>query len=109
MNGEPNVKPKEKAFAIAYCGVALGNAEKAAVIAGYSPKYARGNAYKIVAKRGVQDYIKWLNSGKLKEDIATIEEIQAFWTDVMRSGSEKMFDRLKASELLAKVKQVEDW
>lgn len=106
---EPKIKEKHKAFAIAYCGEALGNAEKAALIAGYSASYARGNAYKLVANEGVKRYIEWLNSGKLVADIATIEEIQSFWTSVMRSGHEKTFDRLKASELLAKVKAVEEW
>lgn len=106
---EPIVKPKEKAFAIAYCGEALGNAEQACIIAGYSPRYARGNAYKMVANSGVQAYIKWLNSGKLVADIATIEEIQSFWTEVMRSGAEKTENRLRASENLAKVKQIDEW
>lgn len=109
MMDEPIVKPKEKAFAIAYCGEALGNAEKACIIAGYSPRYARGNAYKMVAKSGVQAYIQWLNSCTLEKNIATIEEIQSFWTDVMRSGEEKTENRLRASENLAKVKQVDEW
>lgn len=34
------------------------NAEAAAVRAGYSPKYARGNAYKLVANSGIQEYIQ---------------------------------------------------
>ena len=34
--------------------------------------------------------------------IATRDERQKFWTDVMNSSSEEMRDRLKASELLGK-------
>lgn len=107
---EPIVREKEKAVAIAYCGEALGNAERACIIAGYSPRTARGNAYKIVAKDGVQQYIKWLNSQKLVASIASIEEIQAFWSGIMRTGDVDMKHRLRASELLSKVIcDVEEW
>lgn len=106
---EPNVKHKEKLVAIAYCGEAMGNAEKACIIAGYSPRTARGNAYKIVAKDGVQEYIAWLNSQKTVATIATIEEIQTFWTKVMNSKECEIKDRLKASELLYKVVSVDEW
>lgn len=34
------------------------NAEAAAIRAGYSPKYARGNAHKLVANSCIQDYIQ---------------------------------------------------
>lgn len=108
---EPNVNEKEKAVAIAYCGEALGNAERACIIAGYSPRTARGSAYKIVARDGVQQYIKWLNHNKLVASIATIEEIQAFWTGIMKAGDVDMKHRLRASELLSKVliDNVEEW
>lgn len=33
------------------------NAEAAAIRAGYSPRYARGNAYKLVANGGIAEYI----------------------------------------------------
>lgn len=103
---EPKLKPQFKLVATYYVGEAMGNAEKAVVLAGYSPRYARGNAYKIVARPDVQAYIKWLNS--LAEEnparhVATITEIQGFWTDVMNNGECRTADRLKASELLAKV------
>lgn len=99
---EPNVNERKKLVAIFYCGQAIGNAEKACIMAGYSERYARGNAYKIVASSGVQEYIKYLNSLTKKERIATIEEIQEFWTEVMNSEREETKDRLRASELLAK-------
>ena len=102
---EPNVKEREKKVAIYYCGEAHGNAEKACIMAGYSKKYARGNAYKIVANSGVQRYIEYLNSLIVnREYIATVEEIQMFWTNIMNDESQKIKDRLRASEYLAKVK-----
>lgn len=112
---EPKVKPQYKLVASYFCGEAIGNAEKAVILAGYSPKYARGNAHKIVAKKEVQEYIAYLNS-LAKDDvqyhIATIKEIQSFWTTVMESGSCRTSDRLKASEYLAKAQGMfdkEDW
>lgn len=104
---EPNLKPQFKLVAQYYCGVAQGNAEKAVVMAGYSQRYARGNAYKLIARKDVQEYIKYINSraeGSLIKHIATIEEIQDFWTQVMSNGENSIKDRLRASELLAKSK-----
>lgn len=112
---EPNIKPQFKLVATYYCGEALGNAEKSVILAGYSPKYARGNAHKIVARKDVQEYIKYLNSlaaTNPAKHIATITEIQGFWTDVMNSGAYRTSDRLKASELLAKAQgmfNTDDW
>lgn len=111
---EPKIKPQLKLVATYYCGEALGNAEKSVIMAGYSPKYARGNAYKIVARKDVQEYIKYINSqaeSSLVRHIATIEEIQGFWTDVMENGNVEMKDRLRASESLAKSKGafINDW
>ena len=64
---------KQKRFADEY--IISGNAEEAAVIAGYSKKYARGNAYKLVANSGIKSYIE----ERLKElddkQIAKQEEV----------------------------------
>ena len=57
---EPNIKPQFKLVATYYVGECCGNAEKSVIKAGYSPKYARGNAHKIVARRDVQEYIAYL-------------------------------------------------
>lgn len=102
---EPKIKQQLKLVATYYCGEAAGNAEKAAIMAGYSPKYARGNAYKLVARKDVQEYIKYLNTLTPEQTayhIASIAEIQAFWTNVMKNGNEETKDRLRASEYLAK-------
>lgn len=101
---EPNVKERAKLVATFYCGKTIGNAEKACIAAGYSKRYARGNAYKIVASQEVQEYIKYLQSLTSDEKIATIEQIQEFWTNVMNDEKEPTKNRLRASELLAKAK-----
>lgn len=102
---EPKIKEKLKIVAMQYMGESMGNATKACLAAGYSPGYARGHACQIVAKKEVQEYIKylnWINASKKEKQIATIGDIQAFWSDIMNNGSLEVKDRLKASELLAK-------
>lgn len=105
---EPKLKPQLKLVATYYMGECAGNAEAAAVKAGYSPKYARGNAYKLVARKDVQEYIAYLkylqetNPASPTLHIATINEIQGFWTNIMNSTLERTENRLRASELLAK-------
>lgn len=112
---EPKIKPQYKLVASYYVGEALGNAERAVVLAGYSPKYARGNAHKIVARKDVREYIKYLQSlteYDVQKHVATAVEIQGFWTDVMHNGDCRVSDRLKASELLAKANGMfnnDDW
>lgn len=111
---EPKLKPQLKLVAKYYVGEARGNAEKAAKLAGYSSKYARGSAHKLIAREDVQEYIKYLNA--LSEcdpmkHVATVTEIQSFWTDTMNDVDEPTKNRLRASELLAKVKGMfnNDW
>ena len=110
---------KQKRFADEY--IISGNAEEAAIIAGYSKKYARGNAYKLVANIGIKSYI----DKRLKEfedkAIAKQEEVLQYLTSVMRGEHEEEVlygvgegvqstrhievgakDRLKAAELLGK-------
>lgn len=76
---------KQKRFADEY--IISGNAEEAAVIAGYSEKYARGNAYKLVANSGIKSYI----DKRLKElddkQIAKQEEVLKYLTSVVRGES----------------------
>ena len=76
---------KQQRFADEY--IISGNAEEAAIIAGYSKKYARGNAYKLVAKSGIKSYI----DKRLKElddkQIAKQEEVLKYLTSVVRGES----------------------
>lgn len=60
------------------------NAEQAAIRAGYSEKYARGNAHKLVAHSGIESYLKEKMSEKDAELIATSEEVLEHLTATMR-------------------------
>ena len=60
------------------------NAEQAAIRAGYSKKYARGNAHKLVANSGISEYIKKRMEEKEKELIADQDEVMRYLTSVMR-------------------------
>ena len=99
---EIKIKPRLKAMAEYYCGECAGNAEKSAIKAGYSERYARGNAYKLVANSGFQRYVKYLTDITHQQRIATIAEIKEFWTEIMNDEREETKDRLRASEFLAK-------
>lgn len=114
---EPKIKPQLKLVATYYVGECAGNAEQSAIKAGYSEKYARGNAYKLVARKDVQQYMAYLrylqdtNPASPDLHIATLNEIQSFWTKVMNDSRWEMKDRLRASESLAKSKGAfnNDW
>ncbi len=102
---EPNIKPQLKLVALNYVGKCCGNAEKSVVEAGYSKKYARGNAHKIVARKDVQEYIEYLRQNtNYSHDIMEINDLQEFWSNVIKTPGIKMSDRLRASELLGKSK-----
>lgn len=105
---EPKIKPQHKLFATYYVGECCGNAEQSAIKAGYSKNYARGNAHKLVARKDVQEYMAYLkylqatNPTNPTLHIASINEIQGFWSNVMNGKEYELKDRLRASELLAK-------
>lgn len=98
----PNIKDKQTQQKIADAKMQGLSDEQAVIAAGYSPRYARGNAYKIVAKSGVQELIRAGASDLHKKGIASAEEIQRFWTDTLNNDKALMPDRIRASELLAK-------
>lgn len=60
------------------------NAEAAAIRAGYSPRYARGNAHKLVAHSGIKEYITARMQEKEDELIAKQDEVMRYLTSVMR-------------------------
>ena len=117
------MKDRQRRFADEYL-IDL-NAEAAAVRAGYSPRYARVNAYKLVARSGIKEYIEKRMAEKESELIADQNEVLRYLTAVMRgeSTSEEIIvegigdgrskarklektpsekDRLKAAELIGK-------
>ncbi|MEY8443346.1 terminase small subunit [Lactococcus ileimucosae] len=64
---------KQKRFADFY--IELGNAEKAAIKAGYSKSYARGNAHKLVANVSIKIYIEERMNQLASERIMSAQEI----------------------------------
>ena len=89
--------------------ISCGDAKKAAIAAGYNEKNARQVGYNLLKVQEVKDYIDKENKLISSANIATAEEIQAFWTSIFMSEEERTTDRLKASELLAKVKGLFEW
>ena len=73
---------RQKRFADEY--VIDLNAEAAAIRAGYSSGYARGNAYKLVAKSGIKEYIQKRLEEKESRLIAKQDEVLQYLTSVMR-------------------------
>ena len=97
------------------------NAEAAAIRAGYSPRYARGNAHKLVANSFIKNYIADRMAEKDSELIADQDEVLKYLTSVLRgksssavlarnfTGADEVMEkppdekeRLKAAELLGK-------
>ena len=61
-----NMKYRQKKAAEYFVGEAAGNMEKAAVMAGYSKRYARGNAYKIFELAERRKLEAWKNATGLE-------------------------------------------
>ena len=102
---------RQKLFCEYYVGECNGNAANAAMKAGYSYNYSYKQAFKLLENQVIADYIKQLNQHETNKNIATIEEIHAFWTAILNNENVAVRDRLKASELLAKCKGAfnNDW
>lgn len=99
--------PKQRAFADYY--IETGNAEESAIRAGYSKKYARGNAHKLVANSCISTYIAERMKPTEQKRIATGDEVMEFFTAVMKGEVKDAFDlppslqdRLNAAKELAK-------
>lgn len=73
---------KHQAFADYY--IELGNAEQAAIKAGYSKAYSRGNAHKLVAKVSIKSYIAERMEELKSERVADQQEVMEFLTSVLR-------------------------
>ena len=85
---------RQRKFAEYY--VQCGNAEQAAVSAGYSEQYARGNAYKLVANSGVAAYIKQLSEAAQTARIMTARGRQELLSDIARDEDNAAADRIRA-------------
>lgn len=89
---------KQQKFAQIY----KGNATRAALEAGYSPKTAYSQGQRLLKNVGVCDEMKALAVRHSRAKISTKEERQAFWTQVYNDPAVAMEHRLRAAELLGK-------
>lgn len=80
------INPKQQEFADYF--IELGNAEEAALRAGYSKSYARGQSYKLLANVGIKTYIDNRMEELKSERVADQQEILESLTKVLR-GEEK--------------------
>lgn len=114
--------PRQEAFCINYAKT--GNAMNALKAAGYKYKNnnsAKANASRLLTYDNVQQRLKEISNEVKNDNIASIQEIQEFWTKVLRNeeveevvgitegGPFRMSkdcnikDRIKAAELLGRV------
>lgn len=74
---------KQKKFADYY--IELGNAEEAAIKAGYSKNYARASAYKLLANVGIKKYIDERMEQIASERIMSAQEILERLTKIAKA------------------------
>ena len=104
--GRP-IKKQQMLFADKY--IQLGSIEQAALAAGYSPKYARTGACRLLENVSVRAYIDNRMEEIQKPTIAKAEEVLEYLSRVVRNEEKDQFgldlsiaDRTKAAELLGK-------
>ena len=90
--------PKQKRFVAFYDG----NATQAAIKAGYSEKTAHSMGAENLRKPEIINAIAQREGNESRPRIASRQQRQQFWTEIMHDPEAEMRDRLKASELLGK-------
>ena len=90
--------PKQRRFVELY----NGNATEAAIAAGYSQKTARAIGRQNLTKPYIAEAVRNREDKKLRSFIASREERQRLWTEIMNDPEMKASDRLRASELLGR-------
>ena len=90
--------PRQKRFVEAFSG----NASAAARAAGYSEKTAYSQGERLLRNAEILSAIQERENRQLSALVADRTERQVFWTSIMRDENQRMGDRLRASELLAK-------
>lgn len=98
--------PKRRAFVLAYCGEAAGNATEAARIAGYKVPNPEGS--RLLAFASVAEAVAIVGAPAESKAIASVEEMQEMLTRVARGeeddeSANPMGNRLKAIDLLGKM------
>lgn len=78
---------RQRRFADEY--IRIGNAEQAAIKAGYSEKYARGNAHKLVANVSVKNYINEQIQKIRDESIMDAKEALAILSEIARGNRDE--------------------
>lgn len=101
MSWNDGLTVKQTRFCEAYASNG-GNAMQAAISSGYSKKSAGIAGHQNIKKPNILQAIEKLRQTETKLVIATREERQAFWTEIMKAADEATKDRLKASELLGR-------
>ena len=91
---------RQRRFAEYYA--ACGNAAEAARQAGYSERTARSQGQRLLTYADIQNYVRELHDQSAIERVASLIQVKAYWSDVMRDPGERTIDRLRAGELLAK-------
>ena len=89
---------KQQAFVNAY----TGNATEAALAAGYSRKAAYSIGQALLKKHEIHEAVRARQDERETPLIATREQRQKFWSEVMLDPEQEMQHRLKAAELLGK-------
>lgn len=96
--GDEKFTPRQLRFIEAY----QGNAREAAEYAGYSAKTAHSAGHKLLTKTKIRRAIQIRREEEASLTIASRQERQRFWSEVMANPDEKMEHRLRAAELLGK-------
>jgi phage terminase small subunit len=78
---------RQRRFADEY--IRIGNAEQAAINAGYSEKYARGNAHKLVANVSIKNYINEQIQRIRDESIMDAKEALAILSEIARGNRDE--------------------
>lgn len=78
---------RQRRFADEY--IRIGNAEQAAIKAGYSEKYARGNAHKLVANVSIKNYINEQIQRIRDESIMDAKEALAILSEIARGNRDE--------------------
>ena len=100
MQDGEGLNDRQRRFCVAYAQ--SGNATQAAIEAGYSAKTARQQGQRLLTNADIVRYIRHLQDRAASARITTMQQVQAFWSDVINNPDERTADRLKASELFGR-------
>lgn len=90
--------PRQERFVAAY----TGDATAAAIAAGYSPGSARSAGGRLARDPRISAALASRQDAACRALVASRQERQAFWSQVMGDAEEDMTVRLRASELLGR-------